>query len=126
MGSGGVFGGRKGLGGSTFLGSSANPVGAALSQTGLSEEDQRTAGLILDPGGALTEETFFKAPEELEPPAVPDLNLPTESDIQEKARKARENELIRRAGTRGGAGTIRTGSRGVAGRALTTSKVLGG
>jgi Mrp family chromosome partitioning ATPase len=60
-------------------------------------------------------------------PTLPDAaNIPTEEETQAAAKRARENERIRRAGTRGRASTIKTGPSGPGSGIQTTFKQLGG
>jgi hypothetical protein len=61
-----------------------------------------------------------------EAPTAAPAQVMSDEEVQEQAKRARENELIRRRGTRGRASTIKTGSRGAGPNLQTTFKQLGG
>ena len=75
-------------------------------------------------------ETFGKRTLGISSPDAPDVpndpNILTEEEVGVAAKRKREFERIRRAGTKGRASTIRTGSRGVGTGVQTTFKQLGG
>lgn len=93
-----------------------------------SEDPEANLLLMGAPGGLRqTARDLGLTDEGPEAPELPDAaNIPTEEQIQAQAKRKREFERIRRAGTQGRASTIKTGSRGAAGNIQTTFRQLSG
>ena len=116
MGGGGIqaptFTGGKSDRKQTFLGASANPIGAALRESGVGNEQE--LNVLLDPGGFLTEQTFFQDQTlDLPTPTSPELNQITQAEITAESKRAREEERKRREAANIRARTIKTGPRGL-------------
>jgi len=127
MGGGGIqeptFTGGKSKKKQTFLGGSANPVGAVLRESGVGNEQE--LNVLLDPGGFLTEQTFFQSQDlDLPEPITPELNQIGQREITAAAKKAREEERRRREAARIRNSTIRTGPRGAESPANVASESL--